>query len=689
MKTCATILLVAALTASSGANASNPVEKVIQLIGDMQTKIIGEGEEAQKTYSKTAEWCEERSKNIGFDLKTAKAEMNSLKATIEEETAKASSLSAKVEELAAGLSTDEADLEAATTIRKKEAADFAKQEKELTEVIDSLNRAIGILEKEMKGGASMLQLQNAQNVVQALEVLVESASLNSADAGKLTALLQSSQESMDLDTDESFGAPAATVYESHSGSIFDTLEGLLQKAGDQLGDARKKETASSHNFEMLKQSLEDEIKFANQDMSKAKKGIAQSRETKSTAQGDLDVTSKDFAGDTSVLSDLHQTCMTKAQDYEAETKSRGEELKALAVAKKAIEDNTAGASGQSYGLNQEASFLQTTRTSLASGMDLANFEAVHFVRNLARKQKSPELAQLASRMASAMRMGGSAGGDPFGKVKGLIADMIEKLESEAQQDATHKAYCDKEMSESTAKNDDKSAEIEKLSTKIDKMTSRSKQLKEEVAGLQKALSELAAATREMDAIRGQEKKDYVANKADMEQGLEGVKMALKVLREYYSKSDKSHGAAEGAGSSVIGLLEVVESDFSKGLAEMTATEETAQASYEKETKENEIEKTTKEQDVKYKTKEATDLEKAVAEATSDRSGVQTELDAVLEYLSSLKKECVEQAETYAERKARFESEISGLREALRILESETVLLEKGSKKSLRGIHKHE
>merc|ERR1719195_1067470 len=371
--------------------------------------------------------------------------------------------------------------------------------------------------------------------------------------------------------------------------------------------------------------------------------------------------------------------MTKAQDYEAETKSRGEELKALGAAKKAISDNTAAASKLSYGLSQ-VSLLQ-----MSSGTDLATFEAVRFVRKLAHQVKSADLARLASRMGSAMQTG--SGTNDFGKIKGLIADMIEKLETEAQGDATHKAYCDRELAESNAKRDDKKAEISKLSANIDKMSARSAQLKDEVAGLNKALSALATAGAKMDQMRDQEHKDFVKNKADMEQGLEGVKIALKVLRDYYGK-DKSHDADEGAGSSVIGLLEVVESDFSKGIAEMSATEDNAQTTYDTETKENEIEKATKDQDVAYKTKESKGLDKAVAEASSDRSGVQSELDAVEEYLTTLKKECVAEAETYAERKARFESEIAGLKEALQILESETALIQQGSRSSLRGVRRH-
>merc|ERR1719174_594559 len=101
-----------------------------------------------------------------------------------------------------------------------------------------------------------------------------------------------------------------------------------------------------------------------------------------------------------------------------------------------------------------------------------------------------------------------------------------------------------------------------------------------------------------------------------------------VLNDYYAKADKAHGAAEGAGGGIIGLLEVCESDFTKGLAEMTAAEDSAASEYDKLTKENEIEKATKTQDAKYKTKESKGLDKETAEATADRSTEQEELDAV-------------------------------------------------------------
>merc|ERR1719353_650919 len=104
--------------------------------------------------------------------------------------------------------------------------------------------------------------------------------------------------------------------------------------------------------------------------------------------------------------------------------------------------------------------------SLYTRADLANFEVVRAVKQLGRKQHSPLLTQLASRINSAIKLGHGEG-DVFAKVKGLITDMIAKLEKEAEGDATEKAYCDKETAETTAKKEEKTAEVEKLSTKIE------------------------------------------------------------------------------------------------------------------------------------------------------------------------------------------------------------------------------
>merc|ERR1740127_426464 len=162
---------------------------------------------------------------------------------------------------------------------------------------------------------------------------------------------------------------------------------------------------------------------------------------------------------------------------------------------------------------------------MSSSADLAKLEAVRFVRDLSRKSKSAALAQLASRMSAAVRLGTAAGEDPFAKVKGLITDMIATLEKEAEEDASQKAYCDKEMSEATAKKDDLTAQSDKLSTKIAQNKAASTKLKEEVATLQQELAAMAKARGEADKLREEEKAAYDNDSAEMKQGVDGVKLA--------------------------------------------------------------------------------------------------------------------------------------------------------------------
>merc|ERR1719265_2340868 len=603
------------------------------------------------------------------------AQQQDLNAVIDKAAAKTEEFDTKIESLSSAIATDEADLKAAAAIRAKELADFSAVAKELTDVIDTIGRAISILEREATAGASFAQMQGASGVLQALQTLQQAASMDTESVSKLTAFVQSSTAA--TDEDEETGAPDAAAYENQSGGIIETMQGLLDKAHASLDDARKQEAESKHNHDLFKQALEDKVKVATRNLDAAKKGKAQAEEAKATAEGDLSVTTKDLKADIEVLEGLHHECMSGATDFEEETASRAEELKALATAKKIIQESTGGATEQTYG--GAASLVQVrARASTRAHADLSDFKLVHFVRQLARSTKSSSLLELSQRLGAAIEYSSNSGGDPFVKVKGLINDMLEKLLAEAEAEATKKDYCDKEMSETEANKADKEDTIETLTTRIDKMENTSKKLKEECMILQKELGTLAKEKAEADKARQDEHAIFVESKADMEQGVEGIKAALKVLREYYAADDKAHDAASGAGGGIVGMLEVAESDFSSGLAEIVQAETDAQAEYDKNRKEAEVTQAAKEQDLKFKTKSAKALDSAVVETSGDRDSVQTELDAVNEYYAKVKEECIAKPEPYEERKARREAEIAGLKEAMGILEGEAVFLQLNS-----------
>jgi chromosome segregation ATPase len=662
------LTVFALLAASAVADETNPIAKVSGMLAKLQQDVVKEGEEAQSTYNEFAEMCEDRSGELHNEIKTGKAQVSELTATIEKAAADTAVFEEKISSYASTISEAEADLKEATGIRKKESSDFKAAEKELMQTINTISRAASIVQKEMNGGASLAQLSSQQNVVQALSAMVDAQGVGSADSANLMAMLQSSSKSEEDSDEDEVGAPSAASYKSQSGGIVDVLSGLQDKAEAELDDARKAESNALNSYQMQKQSLDDKIKFSNAELAEAKKSLASTAETSATATGALDVTKKDLAEDIKDLSALHHDCLSQATSFEEETKARGEELKALAEAKKIIEESTGGATSQTY--LAQTSFLQlATQNSETS-------KAVNMVRHLARSMRSQALAQLATRMQSASR----SSADPFGKVKGMIRSMIEKLADEAEADATKKAYCDKNMAESQQKVDDKTADIEKLTTQVDVMAAESKKLKGEVAVLQKELAALSKTQAEMDKLRADQKAIYEKNKPELELGVKGVKQALKVLREYYAKDqdDPSQGSATG----IIGLLEVCESDFSKGLAEMIAEEEASVSAYEETTNENNIAKATKEQDAKYKTKEHVGLDKTITELKADKSGVIDELAAVNEAFGVIKKECIAKAEPYEEKVKRRNAEIAGLKDALQTLEQDASLLQRSA------VHRH-
>merc|ERR1719401_885914 len=151
-----------------------------------------------------------------------------------------------------------------------------------------------------------------------------------------------------------------------------------------------------------------------------------------------------------------------------------------------------------------------------------------------------------------------------------------------------------------------------------------------------------------------------------------------------------HVKAGDAGSSIIGILEVCESDFATNLAEETSEEDDAEAAYEKKTQENSISKTRLDQDVKYGTQESQSLDKEIAELSGDRETANSELSAVLDYYAKIKDRCIAKPMTYESRKERREAEIQGLKEALAILQDETAFVQRrksNSRSRFLGISK--
>jgi len=690
------VLLAAGAVAPASADGANPLGKAIELMDSLYAKVAKEGEMADSAYREYVDWCDDTANAKRNEIRTLTSAQGKLEASIGKLTSDIGTCDANIAKLVKQIATATKDLADAAAIRGKEAEEFGANEAELMDTIDTLKRAISMISKEMTKNPAFAQVDttNFRALVQSLSTVVDAAAFSSAGKQKLLALVQASQGSGS--EEDPSGAPDATVYKSHSSDLLDLLEDLQEKAEEDLAALRKAETNAKQNYAMLKQSLDDVNKNGDKDLADEKAIKNAAEEEKATNEKDLQITVKALNDAKAFLSDVKAGCMEIASDHEASVASRNEELKVIAEAKKVLMETSSGAVEQTY------SFLQVSENSrMRTRADLKRAEVLSKVKNLARHFHSSALAQLASRIEAAVKLDTQAGADPFAKVKSLIEDLVAKLEKEASDAADEKAYCDDQMAKTEEKKSELEEDLATLTAKMDKAAATSATLKDDVATLQKELAELAKIQAELDKIRADTNAAFKVAKEELTLGLTGVRQALTILREYYASKAAvlvqtgqpeppvMHSEASGAGGSVIGILEVCESDFAKNLARREQEEADEAAEYEKLTQENAVTKTEKSQAVKYKTQEFKSLDKALADMTSDKGTMDTELKAVLEYYTKIKDRCIAKPETYEERKRRREAEIAGLRDALSILESETALVQLRSGRHKRnGLQQH-
>jgi len=293
--------------------------------------------------------------------------------------------------------------------------------------------------------------------------------------------------------------------------------------------------------------------------------------------------------------------------------------------------------------------------------DDAKTKALQVIEQLGRKFKSTALVSLAY----------SAAADPFGKVRDMIEDMIAKLQHEAAEEATQKAFCDEETGKSEKSKAEKMGKLEKTNARVEQAEAGIAKLSEQITTLSTELAEIDSAVKAATTLRQQENSAFRVAEKDFSESQDACAQAIEVLREYYEGAGAAlvqvGSKSSRDGSGIIGLLEVAESDFAKLLSDARTSEDAAASDFKKMTQENKLSKATKEAERKGKESEVKSLQTALSNGNEDKEGITTELDAVLAYLAELKPQCETKAPSYAEKKAKREAEIDGLKNALEIL----------------------
>merc|ERR1719321_1282885 len=375
-------------------------------------------------YSK---WCDSESNEKEDAITSHKRTIGDLESEIADATARIGELGTEVEELAGKISGAESELGEATKLREEEKASFSASETELVDTVDGLERAIVVL----KRGQSFLQAcdQDAiKKMTMSLSKIIEANWVNKKDKAAVQSLLQSASAEGDEDLSLQPQAKSSS-YESHGSGILDTISDMKDKAESTLSDARKAEMEAAHEYEMLKQNLETQISTMKKRMSEATTQKSGLEDAKASAEEELAATKKTLADDEKYLEDLKQSCSMKATEWATRQKDAAGELAAIAKAKEVLESGVKvflEVSSKTHSKSDEISAKRDRVISILSKLE----------------DHSYFFTQIKSEACA---------GGPFDKVKGLIESMIPRLEKEAAEEADAKAFCDKETSESKAK----------------------------------------------------------------------------------------------------------------------------------------------------------------------------------------------------------------------------------------------
>jgi chromosome segregation ATPase len=282
--------------------------------------------------------------------------------------------------------------------------------------------------------------------------------------------------------------------------------------------------------------------------------------------------------------------------------------------------------------------------------------------------------------------------DPFAKVKKLIKDLVVRLMEEANQEAEHKGWCDTELATNEQTRKSKAAEVTTLHAEIDQLQASLSSLHEDIAALTQGVADLDAAMASATQVRQEEKATNEATIRDSQDAQTAVAQATVVLRQFYMGAESAIALAQQEGKNrkqpaifdspyqgmqaesggVIGLLEVIQSDFARLQTETEGAESTAQSTYDEFMTDSQVDKAQKQKDIEHKQAKTQDHEQALTSTNADLQGTQKELDASMEYYDKLKPSCVDAGVDYDDRVARRKEEIESLQEALRILAGEEV-----------------
>merc|ERR1719253_548322 len=220
------------------------------------------------------------------------------------------------------------------------------------------------------------------------------------------------------------------------------------------------------------------------------------------------------------------------------------------------------------------------------------------------------------------------------------------------------------------------------------------QLIEDLAGLDKDIKELKDAQEKATKTRKEEADEAKETMLEAQEGLDALEMCMTILDRFYKTVKKetvdlslaqadpmadapdagfdngeAYTGAQGEAGGIMGMLEVMKSDFERTISETTKEEAAAKQEYLEFMTESGKSLAEKEQAHEEKTTQKDEALEKLAAADEELDAQSSILDGSIKELMELKPTCIDTGMSYEERVARREEEIAALKKADCILEA--------------------
>jgi hypothetical protein len=678
------------------ATRDSVISKVIEMLESEKSKVAEDIKAEAAEMNTYFEWCDDEQKDAGYEIKTATRKEEELNAKIADRTAGIAALDEEIHDLAAEITERNEEMDEANALRKKQEEDFKVNEAEQLGMVEELEHMQQELKRQMEAmttpppvpeeGAeeeALLQLHHGEKgkanstkenhvtldqIRAAMEKMVNSVWVDPQSKKALGQVGSMIQQSTGLGEDPPAApAPAAdpmATAQANGENNLAAFEMLKGKAEESLQRMRDDEVTEKHNHDLRIQALTQAIHLAEDKKEDATKDKTRLSEEKGAAEAELVKTGETKAAAEKYLSEVSSECDKASQDWEERQKGAKDEMAAINKAKEILAARVNVFVQARLHLRDPH---QADARKVQSQEQKARQDLINHFRTLGSKMKSMAMLNLVS----------VASEEPMDQVKGLISDLIAKLEKEAAEAANLHAFCEEEKAKNKKAKAKKTATIEKLDARLDQATSRKEELEENVATLSGEIADMDAGQAEATKIRQEEHALNTKSIADFKEAADAVADATDALKDYYgdsslvqiqSNTDSKHhappklgGARSDAANTILSIMDTMQQEFQKTAAEFTSAEREAAKAHATLVQENRVSKAAKEAEIKGNGSEIKSLSVSIHNFNTDKKASQGELDTVLEYIEKLKPQCQGRKVSYAERKAKREAEIEGLK----------------------------